>query len=97
MGWFSPFLPPVYDFSSIFSNTVTSGFMFLKLYHSSKRSQICGRPLVAGCFLSTTINLAFCCLGCESKLAPTIFTYQGQLYSQSVAACTPTKPPPLRI
>ena len=50
-----------------------------------------------GKFASSTFTIAVWIAGWTWNICPTILVYHAQSYSVSAAACTPMKPPPLRM
>ena len=99
IGWSAPIapLPGLYVDSSRVIRTWTSSRGFVvKLYHSSKRTHSVGSISVDGWPGLSRRIVAVCCAGWLRKRAPPPVSslYHGTVCIESVAACSPTYPPP---
>src|SRR5687767_4418510 len=102
MGWSLPIAPEpgsYVDSSSVCRTWTSARGSAVKLYHSSKRLQRGGSVAVDGWVGSSVTAPAHCCCRWLRKRAPPPVSrpYQGTVCMASVAACSPTKPPPARM
>ena len=84
------------DSSKVSRTCTSSRGLVVKLYHSSKRIHSFGSISVDGCVGLSTRMVAVCWAGWLRKraLPPVSSLYHGTACIASVAAWSPTKPPP---